>query len=135
MLVCGCRTAEELTYGETIRNFHDRHGDQFDFIPVLSREKTPNTLHGRITSLLADGTLEARSGQQVRAETAQVMLCGNAEMIGDMRALLESRGLRRNSGKTPGHYTTDQYYCHTRCPKRGFVVVSAVMNYYCCWYQ
>lgn len=76
----------------------------------FNRDITRNTLHGRITRLLADRTLEARSGRQVHAETAQVMLCGNAEMIGDMRALLDSRGLRRNSGKTPGHYTTEQYY-------------------------
>ncbi len=110
MLVYGCRTNEELTYGKTIRCFLDRHGEQFDFIPVLSREKMPDVLHGRITGLLADGTLEARAGRQVHASNAQVMLCGNAEMIGEMRALLESRGLRRNIGKTPGHYTTEQYY-------------------------
>ncbi len=27
----------------------------------------------------------------------------------DMRVLLEARGLWRNSGKRPGHYTTEQY--------------------------
>jgi len=109
-LVYGCRTAEELTYGERTRDYLNRHGDQFSFIPIVSRERTPDALHGRVTGLLADGTLEGRADRRIDAESSHVMLCGNAAMIKDMRALLESRGLRRNSAKSPGHYTTEQYY-------------------------
>jgi ferredoxin--NADP+ reductase len=90
ILVYGCRTVEELTYGERTQDYLNRHGDQFSFFPVVSRER--------------------RADRRIDTDSSHVMLCGNAAMIKDMRALLESRGLRRNSAKTPGHYTTEQYY-------------------------
>ena len=110
ILVYGCRTAQELTYGEKIGDLLNHHGDQFGFIPVVSRERTPEAMHGRVTDLLSDGTLEETAGQYIHPDTSHVMLCGNAQMIGDMRALLESRGLRRNTATKPGHYTTEQYF-------------------------
>ena len=110
ILVYGCRTADELTYGENTRSLLTHHGGQFDYVPILSREQSPQALHGRVTSLLADGTLEGHTGRYIGPDTSQVMLCGNAPMIRDMRALLESRGLTRNSASKPGHYTTEQYF-------------------------
>jgi hypothetical protein len=32
------RYAEELAYSETIRNFAQQHGEQFCFVPFVSRE-------------------------------------------------------------------------------------------------
>ncbi len=110
VLVYGCRTADELTYGDRTRKLLACHGDQFDFIPILSREHSPDALHGRVTGLLADGTLEGRANRAIDPENSQVMLCGNASMIRDMRALLEPRGLKRNSANKPGHFTTEQYF-------------------------
>ena len=110
ILVYGCRTADELTYGERTGNLLTRHGEQFDFIPILSREHVPDALHGRVTDLLAAGKLEGRANRYLGPDTSQVMLCGNAPMIRDMRALLESRGLKRNSANRPGQYTTEQYF-------------------------
>ncbi len=110
ILVYGCRNADELTYGERTRELLSRYDNQFDFIPILSRERVPDALHGRITGLLSDGTLEGRADRSIDPYNSQVMLCGNASMIRDMRALLESRGLKRNSANKPGHYTTEQYF-------------------------
>jgi len=38
------------------------------------------------------------------------MLCGNPEMTGEMQALLEARGLRRNRAREPGQITAERYW-------------------------
>lgn len=110
VLVHGVRTAEELTYRETIAAIEETHGDRLTFIPALSREKQEGPLNGRITSLLENGALEGRAGIRIDAADSHLMLCGNSEMIKEARSLLEARGLRRHSRRDPGHYTTEQYH-------------------------
>ena len=110
VLVHGCRTAEELNYGDVVNECVLRYGNQFEFFPLLSRERKEEVLHGRVTTLLSNGTLEKRAGRMITAQSSHVMLCGNSAMIADMRALLESRGLNRHTSREPGHYTTEQYY-------------------------
>lgn len=110
VLVHGCRTAEELTYGNTIDELICRYGGQFAFLPLLSREQIEAVLHGRVTTLLADGTIEKRAGRVVTGQSSHVMLCGNSAMIKDMRVLLEARGLHRHTSHKPGHYTTEIYH-------------------------
>jgi ferredoxin--NADP+ reductase len=110
VLIHGCRTADELTYGETIEGFVDRYPEQFRFMPVLSRQASDDIARGRITDLFEKGTLEEQVGLRIDASTSHVMLCGNSGMIGDMKALLEQRGMKRNGARTPGHYTTEQYH-------------------------
>jgi ferredoxin--NADP+ reductase len=86
------------------------HPRQLTFLPSLSREHRTGFLHGRITSLLDTGALEDQAGLQIRPEDSHLMLCGNSEMIKDVRSLLEARGLRRHRRQQPGHYTTEQYH-------------------------
>jgi len=40
VLAHAVRHAEELAYGETIRDFAQQHGEQFRFVPFVSREET-----------------------------------------------------------------------------------------------
>ncbi len=110
VLVHGVRSARDLSYAERIAVLAAERGERFRFLPVLSREHRPGVPHGRISALLADGSLEETLGLAIAPETSQVMLCGNSHMIQDMRALLEARGLRRNRRQEPGHYTTEQYH-------------------------
>ena len=109
-LVHGVRSADELTYGEVIGALRDTHGDRFQFIPVFSRERRDGVLHGRIPPLLTAGELEGRAGAAIEAEHSHLMLCGQAEMIKEVRAFLEARGMRRHRRNEPGHYTTEQYH-------------------------
>ena len=109
-LVHGVRSADELTYGEVIGALRDTHGDRFQFIPVLSREHRDGVLHGRIPPLLVAGEVEGRAGAVIEAEHSHLMLCGQAEMIKEVRAFLEVRGMRRHRRNDPGHYTTEQYH-------------------------
>ncbi|WP_410474307.1 ferredoxin--NADP reductase [Guyparkeria sp. TX1] len=104
------RHATDLAYGETIRRLQERHGDQFDFVPVVTREVQPGALRERIPAALAAGTLERHVGLDLRAEDAHVMLCGNSDMIEAVQQVLESRGLRRHRRREPGHITVEKYH-------------------------
>ena len=59
---------------------------------------------------MGQGTLEESARLPIRPEDSHLMLCGNSEMIKDVRTLLEARGMRRHRRQEPGHYTTEQYH-------------------------
>jgi ferredoxin--NADP+ reductase len=109
-LVHGVRTAPELAYGETIAEIGERFGARFCYVPLVSREPHPTALDGRITTRITDGSLEARVGAPIDAESSHVMLCGNSEMIKDAKVILEGRGMARHKRSAPGHYSAEQYH-------------------------
>jgi len=110
ILVHGVRTADELTYGETLQLIGNERGERFTLVPLVSREQHPDALSGRVTDLLNSGELERRVGVPIDSGRSHVMLCGNSEMIKDVKAILEGRGLVRHRRKSPGHYTTEHYH-------------------------
>jgi ferredoxin/flavodoxin---NADP+ reductase len=110
VLVHGVRASADLVYGETIAAIAAERGERFCYVPAVSRELVPGTLHGRITDLIDDGTLESRVGERIAPADSHAMLCGNSDMIKDAKAILESRGLVRHRRHAPGHYTTEQYH-------------------------
>lgn len=110
VLVHGVREGADLIYGETLAALAARYGERFVFVPAVSRAQVPGALHGRITDLIVDGTLETRVGETIDPAHAHVMLCGNSAMIKDAKAILEARGLVRHRRNAPGHYTTEQYH-------------------------
>lgn len=109
-LIHAVRYQEELTYGETIRGFMAAHSENFDYIPFVSREQTPDAIEGRIPQAIEDGRLEARAGIRLEPDSSQVMICGNADMIRDTSETLNARGFRRNRRRNPGHITTEKYW-------------------------
>lgn len=109
VLAHAVRHADELAYGETIRDFAQRHGEQFRFAPFVSREDTDFALRARIPEAIADGRLEARAGVTLAPENSQVMLCGNPDMVRDTTEILLARGLKKNRRRDPGHITVESY--------------------------
>lgn len=109
VLVHAVRHADELAYGETIRGFAQQHGEQFRFVPFVSREETDFALRARIPEAIADGRLEARAGIALVPESSQVMLCGNPGMVHDTTEILLARGLKKNRRHDPGHITVEIY--------------------------
>ena len=79
-------------------------------MPITSREQTEYALQGRILAALEDGRLERHADLPLRAEDSHVMLCGNMDMIREVSAALEARGMRKHRRKEPGHYTTEKYH-------------------------
>jgi ferredoxin--NADP+ reductase len=113
VLVHAVRTVEELTYREEIGQRLVEHPDQLIVIPFVSREDTDFALHGRIPQAIEDGRLEKRAGLSLGQDESQVMICGNPAMVRETTQALESRGLRKNKRREPGHITTEQYWKET----------------------
>lgn len=109
-LIHAVRYKNELSYREQIERIKESHQDQFDYIPFVSRETAPDALAGRIPQAIEDGRLESRAGCHLAPEVSQIMICGNMDMIRDTSAVLNSRGLKRNRRRDPGHITTEKYW-------------------------
>ena len=90
--------------------FKQQHPDQFEYVPFVSREKTDFALPGRIPKALKKGTLEDRVNLKIENGKSQIMLCGNPDMVKDVRETLEKRGLTKNLRKTPGSISTENYW-------------------------
>ncbi|MBI3150263.1 MAG: ferredoxin--NADP reductase [Betaproteobacteria bacterium] len=110
VLVHAVREATELTYGERIAGFSRVHPGRFVYLPMVSRERSPGALAGRIPQAIDDGRLEQGAGATLVPAQAQVMLCGNPEMLRDTTLALEGRGLKRNRKKAPGQITVESYW-------------------------
>ena len=110
VLVHGVRYAADLSYQERIAEISDGIDGKLTYIPVISREKSENALHGRITHLIENGDLEERAGLQLNAEESHLMLCGNIAMIRDVIKLLEPRGMKKHRRYEPGHIMMEKYH-------------------------
>ena len=110
VLVHAVRRVEELTYQDQLLELEARNPEQFQRVQFVSREETDFALHGRIAPAIEDGRLQERTGLTLTPENAQLMLCGNPDMVKDTMAYLEGRGFRRNTRKEPGNITTERYW-------------------------
>ncbi|MGC2459161.1 MAG: ferredoxin--NADP reductase [Gallionellaceae bacterium] len=110
VLAHAVRRADELAYGEIIRDFTQQHNEHFRFVPIVSREETDFALRERIPEAISDGRLDARAGAVIAPETSQVMLCGNPDMLRDATEVLLARGLKKNRRNDPGHITLESYW-------------------------
>jgi ferredoxin--NADP+ reductase len=110
VLVYAVGTLSELSYQESISQIMAKHPGQFIFIPFLSRETSEFTLQGRIPQAIIDGRLEARTGMAISAESSQIMLCGNPNMVKDTTNTLIARGLRKHRRFEPGQITAENYW-------------------------
>jgi ferredoxin--NADP+ reductase len=111
VLVHAVRTENELTYQETIEQVLAEHGDQFIYVPFVSREQCDFALSGRIPQAIIDGQLEQRTGLRLTAEDSQVMLCGNPDMVQEtMDTLIAERGMKKHSRRDPGQISIEKYW-------------------------
>ncbi|MEK9815717.1 MAG: ferredoxin--NADP reductase, partial [Limnobacter sp.] len=113
------RTAEELVYQEMIKGFveHPMLSElienvkkRFVYVPVVTREKVPNCLGERITTLLEQGTLIEHTGLPMNVERSRFMICGNPEMVTDIRKVLKSNGYSPARRNTPGEIAVENYW-------------------------
>jgi ferredoxin--NADP+ reductase len=105
ILVHAVRHAAELVYRETIQQMQNLR-----YVTFVSRESAPQALAGRIPAAIADGRLEAAAGLRLAAETSQVMLCGNPDMLKDTSAALMARGLRKHRRRAPGQISVESFW-------------------------
>ena len=80
------------------------------YLPVVTREDAPGALRPRIVELLRNGELERIAGETIDAEHARAMLCGNPEMIKEMRAMLKERQMGPARRGVPGQLAAEGYW-------------------------
>jgi ferredoxin--NADP+ reductase len=114
VLVHGARHVAELSYTTELRALEAASGGSLRLLQAVTRDPPASlpagVLHGRITTLLQSGELEALAGASVGPDSARVMLCGNPAMIEETRALLHARGMRPVRRATSGHFITENYW-------------------------
>ena len=110
VLVHAVRHARELVYRDLIGGKLKDQPGQFHYVTLVSREEAPGALTGRIPAALRDGRLEAAAGVELGAQTSQVMLCGNPDMLKDTTAALDERGMRKHRRRSPGHISLESFW-------------------------
>ena len=112
-----CRDVAELDYGrELVDSLKDDPligemvGDKLVYYPTTTREQSPKM--GRITTLLEDGTVFADLGIEggLSPETDRAMVCGSLPFNLDMKAILESHGLREGANSEPAEYVVEKAF-------------------------
>ena len=84
---------------------------QAPLTPELSPALTPRHLSAnRLTTLLARGELEERTGITLDPERSRIMLCGNPAMVTEMRALLAERGFTAGRRGIAGNLAVENYW-------------------------
>jgi len=110
VLVHAVRRAEELSYRERLDGLRRRVGERLRLVRMVSREAAPGALDGRIPAAIRDGRLAQAAGRALSAERAQVMLCGNPDMIRDATEALKAIGMRKHRRRSPGQITVESFW-------------------------
>ncbi len=109
VVVHGVRYAADLSYQAELHGYEDLHGEQFHYLPVVSREEVDGGLSGRITHCLESGKLEEAAGVSI-SPTSCLMMCGNPDMLTDLESQLSKRDLSRHRKKAPGQIVVERYW-------------------------
>ena len=119
ILVHSARTTEELVYQDMINNFTDHPllaeliedmAQRFHYVPVVTREEAPNCLNERITRLLENGALANSTGLELNVGLSRFMICGNPDMVTDIRKVLKMQGYSPARRNSPGEIAVENYW-------------------------
>ncbi|PHM25725.1 ferredoxin--NADP(+) reductase [Xenorhabdus ehlersii] len=111
VLVHAARWGTDLSYLSMMQELEKKFQGKLRIQTIVSREKWPNSLMGRIPALIENGELESAVGLPIQAENSHVMLCGNPQMVRDTQQLLkEQRNMAKHLRRKPGHITSEQYW-------------------------
>jgi ferredoxin--NADP+ reductase len=115
VLVHGVRNRHEFAYADELKALQASHAGiqgmaALTLLQAVSRDDPGPCLNGRITTLLASGTLEQAAGLPLTVEQSRIMLCGNPAMIEETRKMLHERGMRPVRRMNPGQFVTENYW-------------------------
>lgn len=112
VVVHGARERGDLAYDEEMRALSDVDG-RVRYVPVVSREPAASAwrgLRGRVQVALDPDTFAREAGCELVPRDTHVLLCGNPQMIDDVRADLATRGFTLDTPKTPGNVHFERYW-------------------------
>ncbi|MDQ8034143.1 ferredoxin--NADP(+) reductase [Bordetella genomosp. 1] len=119
VLIHGVRTVEELAYRQEIEGwradpafapYFEQDPRKLVYLPIATREALPGVPQERLTTLIADGRLEALAGETLDPARAKIMLCGNPALLADARKLLAERGFAPGRRGIPGNLAVENYW-------------------------
>lgn len=115
VLAYSVRQATELAYQEEIAGLANDPlfagpKARLHYVPIVTRESLPGRLGQRLTTLLGDGSLEKHVGLHIDPERARLLICGNPQMLDDVRGVLQTRGLRPDRSREPGNFASENYW-------------------------
>ncbi len=116
ILVNGSRRVAELQYAtQVVTDLRDHEylgemvSDKLFYYATVTRE--PYYHQGRITDLIADGKLFDDLGVPAfSADVDRAMICGNPNMLSDLKVMLEARGFVEGSSGSPGDYVVEKAF-------------------------
>ncbi len=111
-----CREVAELEYGrqlvESLKDdplIGDMVGDKLKYYPTTTREPSPHM--GRITDNLTSGKVFADLGlAPMNPEEDRAMVCGSLAFNHDVKAVLETFGLREGANSEPLEYVVEKAF-------------------------
>lgn len=111
-----CRDRSELTYGSELVNalsddplIGEMIGDKLTYYPTTTREQSPKM--GRITDLLNNGEVLSDLGiDTINPKTDRAMVCGSLGLNTDLKAILESYGLKEGANSEPAEYVVEKAF-------------------------
>lgn len=115
VLVHGVRHRDELAYQDLIRGLagHELFGEtvhKLRYVQAVTREQVAGALSGRVTTLMANGTLEREAGVRLDHDRSRIMICGNPDMVDDSRKLLTDRGFQLSRRGKPAHLAVENLW-------------------------
>lgn len=119
ILVHSARTAQELVYQDSIRHIGQHPvlselvsdlANRLTYVPVVTREQTQNALNKRINVLLENGELQAHVGLPLTKAMSRFMICGNPDMVTDLRNTLKTLGFAPARRNSPGEIAVENYW-------------------------
>jgi ferredoxin--NADP+ reductase len=112
----GCRQVAELEFATHVVNEVRQHeylgeaaAQKLLYYATVTRE--PFHHHGRVPDLIETGRMTSDLGiAPFGSETERVMMCGNPNMLADLRKLLQSRGFTEGSSGEPGEFVIEKAF-------------------------
>jgi ferredoxin--NADP+ reductase len=116
ILVHGVRQVDELAYHDLLVEHLPNHeylgelvSSKLRYYPTVTREAWRNT--GRVTDLIESGKLFTDLGvPPLDPAQDRVMICGSAEMLRDLKHMLEGRGFKEGNTTTPGDFVIERAF-------------------------
>ncbi|MAI45637.1 MAG: ferredoxin--NADP reductase [Hyphomicrobiaceae bacterium TMED74] len=116
VLVHGCRFVAELAYADRITKelpqdeyLGEMIREKLIYYPTVTRE--PFEHRGRVTDLITGGRLfDDIDLPPLNADNDRVMLCGNPDLLADMKPILEERGFSEGSNNHPAEYIIEKAF-------------------------
>jgi ferredoxin--NADP+ reductase len=116
ILVHGVRQVDELAYHDLLVEHLPNHeflgelvSSKLRYYPTVTRESYRNM--GRVTDLIESGKLFEDLGvPALDPAVDRVMICGSADMLRDLKEMLEARGFNEGNTSTPGDFVIERAF-------------------------